>query len=275
MGGDPLYLVYDDVSPKKLWLGKDSTNPYLRSVKEWVRFNEGHVLDAFNSAQGSRADTIAEVFRPIRCVPLSDVLKDKERYPHLMVPLRTVFVAFAFYNSEVKDLSTGDGAVMHPDTIREIQELPLTIMPNMAIPRATRLFRTICVTLIRGHGRFRVRDVFREVAKWMPAAKRSVRYPSTFLSVWDRRYAFFFAVDRTELPGVNTHLWRFLETVYSSGLFDEQWLHAPALLQHMLQLGLLPEPRTKRIRNDDGDSDLEVDVTGGACSHCSSNRPDE
>ena len=257
MGGDPLYLVYDDISAKKLWMGKDSTNPYLRSVNKWVEFNDGHTLEAINTAQGSRADRIAEVYRVLRCVPLSSVLEDKDRYPHLMVPLRTVFVAFAFYDSDNKD---NDGAVTHPDTLREIQDLPLTLIPSVANPRAVRMFTTILVTLIRGHGRFRPRDVFSQVAKYMPPVKYSPWY-QIMLSLWDRENTFFFAVDRTKLPGLNTRLWGRLEVVYSTGLFDNHWLHAPALLQHMLQLGLVPEKRTKRKNNNDSET---VDATGGA-----------
>lgn len=255
MGGDPLYLVYDDISAKKLWMGKDSTNPYLRSVNAWVEFNDRHVLEAINTAKGPRAERIAEVYRTIRCVPLSKVLKSKESYPHLMAPLRTALIAFAFYDSDAKE---SDAAITHPDTLRMIQDLPFELASNIALPRAISMYETLFVTLIRGQGRFRPRDVFQQVAKYAPKAKYSPQH-QVMVSLWDRENTFFFSVDRLRLPGINTHLWQHLEMIYSNGLFDSEWLHAPALLQHIIQLGLLPEPRTKR--KDDGD---QVDVTGGA-----------
>lgn len=255
MGGDPLYLVYDDISPKKLWLGKDNTNPYLRSVNAWVKFNEGHILEAINTAQSNRAERIVEVYRTIRCVPLSNVLGSKESYPHLMAPLRTVFVAFAFYDSDAKE---SDAAITNPDTLRMIQDLPLELAANISLSRAIAMYQTVLVTLIRGQGRFRPRDAFQQVAKYVPKAKYSPQN-QVMVSLWDRENTYFFAVDRPRLPGINTRLWQRLEIVYSNGLFDSEWLHAPALLQHIIQLGLLPEKRTKRR-----DDDAEVDVTGGA-----------
>lgn len=256
--GDPIYLVYDDITPRALMptTARDD-NKYVRAVNAWVETYQGRDVDATNMipADISPHDTL---IRRIECVPLSQLRTDNllETFPHLAVPLRTVFVAFVFYDSTSKE------AIMDPRSLKSIQLLPLKIIPDLGIEDVLQQFVVTHVTLVLGKEPFRRRQVFSEVAKRMPPAERFVEYPSVYLSLWDRTDTFFFAVDRPELNEKLDEFPRYLEALYEGGLFGEDYAHAPSLLQHMIQLGLLPERRTKR-RNDD----VEVDASGGAWTH--------
>ncbi len=256
--GDPIYLVYDDITPRALMPATaPKHNKYVKAVDAWVEKYQGRDVASTNMipADISPHDTL---IRKIECVPLSQLRTDNllESFPHLAVPLRTVFVAFVFYDSSTKEV------ILDPRSLKSIQLLPLKIVPDLGIEDVLQQFVVTHVTLVLGKEPFRRRQVFSETAKWMPPAERFVEYPSVFLSLWDRMNTFFFAVDR---PEINTNLDefpRYLEQLYEGGLFGEDYAHAPALLQHMIQLGLLPEQRTKR-RNDDE----EVDASGGAWTH--------
>lgn len=257
-GGDPIYLVYDDITPEALMpTTAPKNNKYVKAVNTWVKQYQGRDVEAVNMipADISPHDTL---IRRIECVPLSQLHTDDmlNSYPHLAVPLRTVFVGFVFYDSHTKD------AVLDSRSMKSIQLLPLKIIPHLGIEEVLHQFRAIYVTLVLGKEPFRRKQAFNETAKWMPPAERYVDHPLVYLSMWDRMNTFFFAVDRPEINKNLDTLPNYLEALYEGGLFGEDYTHGPALLQHVIQLGLLPEQRTKR-----GNDDEEVDASGGAWTH--------
>lgn len=257
IGGDPIYLVYDDITAGSLMPTTAlQHNRYVKAVNKWVDAYQGRDIEAMNVIPEdiSPHDTVV---RRVECIPLSQLHTDDmlDSYPHLAVPLRTIFVGFVFYDSRTKE------AILDSRSMKSIQRLPLKIVPNLGIEDVLQLFSTIFVTLVLGPEPILRTKAFKEVAKQMPPAERFVDRPDKFLSMWDRYNTFFFTVDRP-MPEESDDFRKHLAGWYSGGLFGEDAAHAPALLQHMIQLGLLPEQRTKR-----GHDNVQVDASGSAWSH--------
>lgn len=260
--GDPLYLVYDDVTARALMpRTKDDDNKYLNAVKSWVKSRQGKIVYYPNSVPMD-VSPHDEVFRRTECIPLSQLREDDmlDSYPHLAVPLRTIFVGFAFYDSELEE------AVVNPKLMHSIQRLPLKLVPKLGLEGAMTYFPTVFFTLILGKAPFYRTKVFKKVAQQMPPAEYFADYPGLMMSMWDRKHTFFYAVDRPMITGLGNFS-LYCMNLYAGGLLGEHRMHAPALLQHVIQLGLLPETRKKRFpARNSSESDIVVEVSGGAWS---------
>ena len=258
---DPLYLVYDDSSAKDLDAQYPELNGhFMKQVNKWVAAHDGHVAqaDVFTSPGTSDSQ------RPLRCIPFSEVyntLTERARYSnapgsylknpvHLNLPLRSVFVAFAFYDADKDDIKADR------PSLEVIQEFPSTLATRYNIESSATMFIVRLVVLVSGKNLFIPRHVFRRLYPLMPDEVVSVQLEDQFmfnadrLTLWNHSYVYFFAVDR---PECECNEWPFRGLISSNftydGLFDNQFLAPAAALDHILTLGLAAPQQSKRSRD--------------------------